>query len=280
MGTQHNPDSEFYVGYFPKAPASYRKTTIRVVVILFLLIPAIAFLLVNNQRGFLSSTYDYANITELSGTLITTPFPALQIAIDDGKGNDVFQTIPLVAFGKLGGQREVDRLLQDLDGPPRSVEVSVKGNLIFYDGKTLLEVKEWGEWSEGSNTKTDPVLVESQVSLTGEILDAKCFFGVMKPGHGKPHRSCAVRCISGGIPPVIAANDHSGGKHYYLLTGPENQSINTDLLPWVAQAVTLKGDVYLYDDWEVLQLNPETIDRMTGLPIDRILYNSITMCSD
>jgi hypothetical protein len=40
-------------------------------------------------------------------------------------------------------------------------------------------------------------------TLIGEIVDSKCYLGVMNPGALIPHRACAIRCISGGIPPVL-----------------------------------------------------------------------------
>jgi hypothetical protein len=27
--------------------------------------------------------------------------------------------------------------------------------------------------------------------------------GVIKPGEGAPHRNCAVRCLSGAVPPMV-----------------------------------------------------------------------------
>lgn len=278
MAADQNQLSEFYIGYFPKAPASYRKKVRLFVIVLLLAVPLIAFLLVRFQRGFIASTYDYAHLTELTGVLINSPFPALQIKINDNQGNEEIHTIPLVAFGKLGGQVEVTRLFQGLNTSQQAAMVTVKGNLIFYDGKTLLEVKEWGEWQEHKNTGTDePELLKSQVSLTGEVLDAKCFFGVMKPGHGKPHRSCAARCISGGIPPVLAVADPSGEQHYYLITGPENKPVNTSLVPLVAQLVTIKGALYQYHDWEVLQLDQESLNNLAFQPID---LGIATLCSN
>ena len=163
MAADQNQPSEFYIGYFPKAPASYRKKVRLFVIVLLLAVPLTAFLLVAFQRGFIASTYDYANLTELTGVLINSPFPALQIEVNDAQGNQATQTIPIVAFGKLGGQTEVARVFQEPF--PLTATVTVKGNLIFYDGKTLLEVKEWGEWKDNLQRLADPLLVASQVSL-------------------------------------------------------------------------------------------------------------------
>ena len=48
----------------------------------------------------------------------------------------------------------------------------------------------------GGNPSYQPL---GAVTLTGEIVDSKCFLGVMNPGNLKPHKACAIRCISGGI---------------------------------------------------------------------------------
>jgi len=36
---------------------------------------------------------------------------------------------------------------------------------------------------------TPPKEMISKMTLQGEIIDPKCYFGVMKPGKGKIHRS-------------------------------------------------------------------------------------------
>jgi hypothetical protein len=56
-----------------------------------------------------------------------------------------------------------------------------------------------------------------EMQLTGEIVDSKCFFGVMNPGAGKVHRDCAARFISGGIPPAFLVRDSSGNVVTLLL---------------------------------------------------------------
>jgi hypothetical protein len=42
-----------------------------------------------------------------------------------------------------------------------------------------------------------------EVTLHGEIVDSKCFLGVMNPGEGTVHRDCARVCLRGGIPPML-----------------------------------------------------------------------------
>ena len=62
--------------------------------------------------------------------------------------------------------------------------------------------------------------------IKGEIIDPKCYFGVMKPGEGKPHRDCAIRCILGGISPMLAVKNEKGEANYYLLASSDGGSIN------------------------------------------------------
>ena len=44
----------------------------------------------------------------------------------------------------------------------------------------------------------------------GEIVDSKCYLGVMNPGNLKAHRACAINCIQGGVPPVLLVRDGGG----------------------------------------------------------------------
>src|SRR5207302_1569532 len=74
------------------------------------------------------------------------------------------------------------------------------------------------------------------VQFTGEIVDTKCYFGVMNPGNGKVHRDCAARCLSGGVPPGFLVRD-TAGRVETLLLG----NWRRDLLAHVAEPVTLGG---------------------------------------
>ena len=81
----------------------------------------------------------------------------------------------------------------------------------------------------------------------------------MKPGKGKIHRSCAVLCISGGIPPVLATSDENNISEYYLLTDTDGNPINEQILPYVGKPSILSGDVVKMQDWYQLRINTEDI---------------------
>ena len=99
-------------------------------------------------------------------------------------------------------------------------------------------------------------------TLRGEIVDSKCYLGVMKPGRGKPHRACATLCIRGGIPPVLRVETGSGEYRHFLLTDKAGGAINDRLLDLIAVPVEIAGRVLRTGDLLVLETDPKTIRRL------------------
>lgn len=97
------------------------------------------------------------------------------------------------------------------------------------------------------------------VTLRGEIVDAKCHLGVMIPGTGTVHRACAVRCLSGGIPPMLSVTDSAGARANVWLTGPGGAPVTASLLPLVAEPVEMSGRLMAFDDQLVLEVDPATV---------------------
>ena len=106
------------------------------------------------------------------------------------------------------------------------------------------------------------LLLCTAVWTVGEIIDSKCYFGVMKPGRGKPHRACAARCISGGVPPVLLITDRRGERRYLLLVGANGQALSTELVPLVAEPVEVEGEVVRSGDLWYLRADPAAIRRL------------------
>jgi hypothetical protein len=99
------------------------------------------------------------------------------------------------------------------------------------------------------------------VELRGEIVDSKCYLGVMNPGDGKVHRDCAARCISGGIPPALVARDRDGRVRLVPITGPGGVSINARVLPYVAEPVFVRGSLFRLGHQLRIEAAPENIRR-------------------
>jgi len=99
-------------------------------------------------------------------------------------------------------------------------------------------------------------------TLVGEIVDSKCFLGVMNPGQLLPHRACAIRCISGGIPPVLLVRDTEGGANYLLLVSADGKPVNQQVLDLVAEPVQITGEVERQGELLILRADPKTIIRI------------------
>lgn len=250
-------DPEFYIGYEKQAPAGIAKHVRVVVLLLGLLVLFLGWLLASQQRGFAASTYQYAEETSISGFLSSYPVPSIHfyqnVKVDQ---SPVVQTIPLVKFGKIGGQP-----LLELWKQHEGSWVTVKGHLIFYDGKALLEVSDPQTLQTAIRPAGIPAWEEiafpnvgyDQTKFVGEIVDAKCYFGVMKPGFGKPHRSCAIRCISGGIPAVLKVQDQLDRVNYHLLVMKQGDA--PQLAARIGEAVEITGSLQQTGDWSVLTID-------------------------
>jgi hypothetical protein len=83
----------------------------------------------------------------------------------------------------------------------------------------------------------------------------------MKPGFGKTHRACAVRCISGGIPPIFVTRDESGEATVFLLTDSRGGPVNELVLPYVAEPVEIKGLLEVRGDMPVIKIDADGILR-------------------
>lgn len=254
-------NSELYIGYEKKAPPRVRKLAKLVIIALLLLMPVGAFLITSGQKGFASSTFEFGKLTQLEGFFYKDPYPMLRIKGErDSYGNPIYITLPLVNIGKMGIQQVIGEI--EAEGVVIDEHaVKIEGTLIYYDGKALLELSNQGasvlEVFESVDETPPHVLNLGEIELTGEIIDPKCYFGVMKPGENKPHRSCAVRCISGGIPPVLMTTDSIGRRNYFMMASQTGEPINKKVLPYVAEQVRISGSLVIVDDWVWIFTSPD-----------------------
>ncbi len=270
MSVYRTRESEFYVGYHEKAPPAtgrFVRVVVGVIAVACVVVP-LGFTAA--QRPFSTATFEFGSLRELSGFVTRDPVPMLRVVVGYAQGEAVVVSLPLLAPGKFGGARVLDAIEKMIDPsiPPvlsqevATLEVTLRGTLVYHDGKTLFELSEGEETpvsvdvlAEGALPK---VKVESlgRTTLRGEIVDSKCYFGVMKPGLGKPHRSCAIRCISGGIPPVLMVRNAEGDADYILVVGPEREPVNERILDYVAIPVEVEGELERFDDWLLIRTDP------------------------
>lgn len=263
-------NSEFYIGWLPKAPDSFARQVRKALFVLAALVITAGIVLALQQKKFSTANFEFGQLTEVKGVYQKFPVPSIKVITkQDASGKTSYITMPLVGYGKFGAEGVIAELEKENKISLDNKEVIFRGTLIYNDGKTLLQIDRHDHpmIAAGVAPAAAPAVVKElgMVTLTGEILDPKCYFGVMKPGHGKPHRDCAIRCIAGGMSPVFYVRNKNGEADYYLILDENGKKINEDVTDYVAEPVCLQAKAVQYDDWVVLYVKKSTIKRTGGL---------------
>lgn len=238
--------NEFYIGYAPRMPIGVRIFVRRVVFTLGLLAIAVAVVLLSAQRPFARSTFEFGQGRSFEGVLEATPYPILVMDRPGDVGaHSKYSRYLLVAPGKYSA----DMLFEGMN----SKRVRLKGELIYREGQTMIEV-EPSSIRTLAKASVDLAQFHSfgRVSVTGEIVDSKCYLGVMNPGMGKVHRDCASRCISGGIPPIFVTTEGD----QFLLLGPDAQPFQRDALrQFIAEPISVGGELLKRGETRFLKMD-------------------------
>ena len=243
--------SDFYVGYQPNAPSSLARWIRRLVfaVLLVGVVGAAAAALLQNR--FAASRFEFGVVKEFTGDVQSKPYPILHASQPDDR------SYLLVAPGKHGA----DVWFADLDGQ----EVSLRGSLIYYLDKLMVEVQADSievATNAAGRAPEDPVVDLGEHTLRGEIVGSKCFLGVMKPGRMKPHRACAALCISGGIPPMLLVEIITGEQSLLLLVDADGNAVNRRVLRYVAEPVEITGSVRRQGEQLIFYANLDSLRRL------------------
>jgi hypothetical protein len=231
-------DDAFYVGYLPQAPVATARFMRRVVIVIGVGAMFSGIVLAVLLPYFGAGVFEFGRTTSFSGTLRCE------------KGSAHLETAEadflLVGYGKNGIAPEIcgagDR------------GVAVRGTKIQRDGRKLIEVIDVKDRDVGPVERRASASL-GRFTLTGEIVDSKCYFGVMNPGEGRMHRACAELCLRGGIPAVLVARDRSGGVAHLIVSDGDRTDVNSRLLRWVGQPIEVTGEVFRTGRW--LRLEPD-----------------------
>ena len=250
---------DFFIGWKGSVSANQKKRIRSLLLPIFTAVPILILAIVYFTKPFGDGVFELGKVKEFSGVYYEKPFPVLQL--DEGQlpeGNKL--SALLVGFGKSGAvtwMQDIEKKKGSLDGK----KLKIQGTLINGDGRALIEltkrensvVEVYENWTFEN---IEPAL--QKTSVEGEIVDPKCWFGVMKPAEGKVHKSCAIRCISGGIPPVLRVKDGEENE-YYVLKGEDGEDINKDVLQFIGEPIATAGQSYEVNGWKVLQVDPKEI---------------------
>jgi hypothetical protein len=268
-------EDEFYVGYLPNAPKKTASFVKRVIGLCGLGICTAALILAWSQKEFSPSVFEYGINTTVEGYYFAKPVPHLAVPLGiSGSGKELFQNVLLVGFGKAGAEDVMMKLQNQKGKTFEGTGIALTGYMIYGNGKSLLQVNEDDNLNiESTVGVTKPIQsLDSTgvVTLEGEIVDPKCYFGVMKPGEGKGHRSCAIRCVAGGIPPVFHVNNRD---EYFLMVNENLQPINNEVLPLIGDQLSISGKEIVWNDWRILKVNTKDLIAMSSKRkiIDQVL---------
>jgi hypothetical protein len=237
-------DEPFYIGYLPKAPAATRAFMRRVVAIVASVTLAVAAALAITLRYAGTGRFEFGSPREVLGIVRCEPEPRIESTDTD---------YLLVGYGK-------NRVAPEICGAAGQ-EVVVRGTLIQREGKQLLEVTSPAR-RLGPAADESAAMPLGRFTLRGEIVDSKCYFGVMNPGEGRAHRACAELCLRGGVPAIFVTRDKSGATTHLIMSAPDGMQTSETLLPWVGEPVEITGDVVRRGKWLVLRFDLQSLRRV------------------
>lgn len=241
-----NEREDFYIGYLPHAPRRLGRLIRNVCIALLGVAVLVASALVFGLQKLPLSVFEFGQVQEFEGYIQAKPYPTLLV-----KNGDSLAQYLLVAEGKHGAD------VIGFDGK----NVKLKGTRIYRDGLTMIEVVAGSLQSVGAATANIPTSDLGQFTLVGEIVDSKCYLGVMNPGETKVHRECAVRCISGGVPPMLIARNAAGNEVALQLISASGAPVNAEVLDIVAEPVEITGQVVRTGEQLLLKADPKTYRR-------------------
>jgi hypothetical protein len=222
------PD-DFYIGYETGVPARARQQVAIAVAALLAVTAGASALVVCAQQPFAASWFEFGRPREHVGIVRLDPHPRLETPAGG---------FLLVAPGKHGA----DALM----APHRDGAVGLQGALIVREGARMLEIVPGSIAAAPTHTGADRTTVAAETDLgphefAGEIVDAKCYLGVMNPGEGTVHRDCAGVCIRGGIPPMLVVRDPAGRRVLIALTDASGGRLNDRAAPLAGRPVEVRG---------------------------------------
>ena len=234
----------FFIGYNWPQPPGLLRAVKWAAVGLGLGVVGLSWALAVGHTRLDGGTFEFGQVKAVTGTIVESPYPMLRL--DD----DTSPWPLLVARGKHGAAVAV----RGLDG--RRVEV--QATRIARGNYTMLEMADQPGPDTGlkGRATTDGQGPSGTVTLRGEIVDTKCFLGVMVPGAGTTHRDCASLCLRGGIPPAVFVQDPDGISRLFLMLGPEPR-LRQRASAWAGEPVELTGAIGQRGGWLTIESDPD-----------------------
>lgn len=262
-------ETPFYVGYAAQAPSSLARFYRRLLPLLFLSVGLLAALAAATMKPLPEAYFEFGHVRTFEGRLAASPVPSLLVERPGFAGLLSPRTRHLLSRpGKYGA----GPLIEGVEGST----VRLEGTLAWRGNQSLIEVVEGSvevlaapDDGSGSGSGTGPDSSDvglpprsepsDRRTLSGEIVGAKCFLGVMVPGETRVHQACASLCIRGGIPALFVVRDGEASTAY-LLVDEEGRGLGRTVLPLVGGTVELRGRVSRTEDWNLFHVESKSLE--------------------
>lgn len=215
---------ELYIGYAPPMPPHIARFVKHAVLTIAAGVPLAAALIAIGHVRLDGGTFEFGRPRTIAGVITSRPYPSIRLepsSTAEGAGGGRWAL--LVAPGKHGA----GTLATPFDGQ----RVTLDATRIQRGDAMMFEVTP-GSIAANPDSRTSSAAVEPEtaasgtpITLRGEIVDSKCFLGVMVPGEGKTHKDCASLCLRGGIPPAFVVRDREGRSALLLLVSESGGSL-------------------------------------------------------
>lgn len=244
--------NDFYVGYLA-LPRGLRWTIRGLVVLLAALIALDAWLVATLQPEAGDGRWAETP-REFVGTLARNPYPTLRVT-----ENGSTRTYVIVSDEKRGAEAALSAIA---DG----ASVRIQGYEIERAAVGMIQLAATTQDVAPADTPAVPDAsreIHGGRTLEGEIVDSKCWLGVMRPGDGHIHKACASVCLRGGIPPMFVTREGDDTPPVMLLTRADGSAVPPEaVLEYVADRVTLSGIVEKRGDIAVFKADMTTLARV------------------
>lgn len=246
------PSDDFFVGYQAAAPGGLGRWLRRLTVLVFTGVIVVAWAVARSQSLQPETVYAYGKPVTWEGRIREQPYPMLVTESAEGAVSHVH----LSGQGKFGARDP----LRGRDGE----YVSLRGVRIARGNQTMAELVPGSIVSGSAPPRTDrrvPDVEElGRRTLSGEIVDSKCFLGAMNPGILQTHRGCAIRCLNGGILPLFVVRGPGESEWDLILLDQDGAPVTADIFALAGLQVSLTGRVQREDDLFFFKVDPTTYE--------------------
>ncbi len=238
---------DFFIGWSAQTPRRDRRFMLGAGLALIAGAGGLGAALALNPAPVGGGIWDQGEVRTLNGLLAAAPYPMIRTRDLDG----AIRTVFLATSGKTAPRIDASLIGQS---------ASVTGTLLTRGRNAMMAVSTIGAAAIAPDDLMAATFGDrGPVMLVGEILDAKCWFGAMRPGFGRTHKACAALCSRGGLPLAFCQLGACGDDIAAPLLLDENgRAFGRNIVPLIADPVVINGR--LIEAGDMLQIRAALSD--------------------